>query len=49
MFNKDDCWTDLLKWIDKNVELNMLKNKPDGLFVSETINDLQNRIEKNEF
>ena len=49
VFNKDDCWTDLLKWIDKNIELNMLKNKPDGLFVSETINDLQNWIEKNEF
>ena len=24
IFNKNDCWTDILKWLEKNVELGML-------------------------
>ena len=48
IFNKNDCWTYLLKWIDKNIEQNMLGKLPDTIFVTDSVNCLIESIEKNE-
>ncbi len=48
IYNKNDCWTDLLKWLDKNIEQNMLSKMPDTVFVSDSIEGLIERIKKNE-
>ena len=49
IFNKNDCWTDILKWLEKNVELGMLPSISDNLFVADTIEDLIKTIKLNEF
>jgi uncharacterized protein (TIGR00730 family) len=48
IYNKNDCWTDLLKWLDKNIEQNMLSKMPDTVFVSDSIEGLIESIKKNE-
>ena len=49
IFNKNDCWTDILKWLEKNVELGMLPSISDKLFVADTIEELIKTIKLNEF
>ena len=49
IFNKNDCWTDILKWLEKNVELGMLPSITDKLFVADTIEELIKTIKLNEF
>ena len=48
IFNKNDCWTYLLNWIDKNIEQDMLGKLPDTIFVTDTVNGLIESITKNE-
>jgi uncharacterized protein (TIGR00730 family) len=48
IYNKNDCWTDLLKWLDKNIKQNMLSKMPDTVFVSDSIEGLIESIKKNE-
>ena len=48
IYNKNDCWTDLLKWLDKNIEQNMLSKMPDAVCVSDSIEGLIKSIKKNE-
>ncbi|MAA92272.1 MAG: hypothetical protein CMQ57_01915 [Gammaproteobacteria bacterium] len=48
IYNKNDCWTDLLKWIEKNIELNMLSKMPDSVYVSHSIDELIETIQANE-
>ena len=48
IFNKNDCWTDLLKWLDKNIEQNMLSKMPNAIFVSDSVDGLIESIKKNE-
>ena len=49
IFNKNDCWTDILKWLEKNVELGMLPSISHKLFVADTIEELIKTIKLNEF
>ena len=48
IYNKNDCWADLLKWLEKNIEQNMLSKMPDTVFVSDSIEGLIASIKKNE-
>tara|TARA_B100000035_G_scaffold184906_1_gene157742 strand:- start:1102 stop:1641 length:540 start_codon:yes stop_codon:yes gene_type:complete len=48
IYNKNDCWTDLLQWLDKNIEQNMLSKMPDAVCVSDSIEGLIKSIKKNE-
>ena len=48
IFNKNDCWTYLLNWIDKNIEQDMLGKLPDTIFVTDTVDGLIESITKNE-
>jgi len=48
IYNKNDRWTDLLKWIEKNIELNMLSKMPDSVYVSNSIDELIEMIQANE-
>ena len=48
IYNKNNCWTDMLNWIENNVEQNMLSKKPDSIYISESIEDLMKNIETHE-
>ncbi len=49
LFNKEGCWDGLIQWLNKSVELQMLKNIPNTLFVDSCIEKIIENIRKNEF
>lgn len=49
LFNKDGCWDGLIQWINKSVELKMLKDFPNTLFVDSSIKNIIEKIKDNEF
>ena len=49
LFNKDGCWDGLIQWINKSVELKMLKDFPNTLFVDNSIKNIIEKIKDNEF
>ena len=40
VYNKNDCWTDLLTWIDKAKNMEMLRTIPKNLVIAENIDQL---------
>ena len=40
VYNKNDCWTDLLTWIDKAKNMEMLRTIPKNLVIAENIDEL---------
>lgn len=40
VYNKNECWTDLLKWIDKAKNLEMLRTIPKNLVIAQSIDEL---------
>ena len=48
-FNKDGCWDGLIQWINKSVELKMLKDFPNTLFVDNSIKNIIEKIKDNDF
>ena len=48
IFNKNDCWTDIINWLEKNVELGMLPSISEKLFIADSIEELIKTIKLNE-